>query len=343
MTTFLGRTADQVWQQLYQATMPAGGTSRIQSSRAGDTLELLHVAFEIQEPVERWVVSRRPAVNPAFAIAEAISLLAGNNKASVLNFWNSQLPKFAGDGTIYPGAYGYRLRHQFGFDQLRRAYEALAANPDSRQVVLQIWDVTSDLPEEDGLPRSMDVPCNLCSILKVREDRLEWTQIMRSTDIHRGLPYNVVQFTLIQEIMAGWLGVKVGSYHHWSDSLHAYCDALRTFSCEPCIDFPRSTDSLATGITQGEIILAELFQRLVALSEPTLSESRVGRLSIMPDVPIGYGNLLRILGAESARRRGYSEVANEIVSACTNPQLVHTWTAWSRRSKPHRRPQRVQV
>lgn len=45
---------------------------------------------------------------------------------------------------------------------------------------------------------------------------------MRSNDVHRGLPYNVVQFTTLQEVMAGWLGLEVGGYHHWSDSLHLY-------------------------------------------------------------------------------------------------------------------------
>ena len=45
---------------------------------------------------------------------------------------------------------------------------------------------------------------------------------MRSNDIFRGLPYNFVQFTSMQEILAGWLKINVGSYNHVSDSLHIY-------------------------------------------------------------------------------------------------------------------------
>ena len=59
-------------------------------------------------------------------------------------------------------------------------------------------------------------------MLKVRDGALEWTQILRSNDVFRGLPYNFVQFTMMQEIMAGWLNLRVGSYNQLSDSLHIY-------------------------------------------------------------------------------------------------------------------------
>ena len=45
---------------------------------------------------------------------------------------------------------------------------------------------------------------------------------MRSNDIVFGLPYNFLQFTFLQEIIAGWLNVDVGEYMHISDSLHMY-------------------------------------------------------------------------------------------------------------------------
>jgi thymidylate synthase len=41
---------------------------------------------------------------------------------------------------------------------LERAYQALSKNPESRQVVLQIWDSTVDLPATDGKPSAEDVP-----------------------------------------------------------------------------------------------------------------------------------------------------------------------------------------
>ena len=63
-----------------------------QPSRSGSTVEVLHAAFELDDPRQRWTVSRHPAISPAFAIAELIWILAGKNDAPVVNYWNQQLP-----------------------------------------------------------------------------------------------------------------------------------------------------------------------------------------------------------------------------------------------------------
>ena len=252
MEIFRGRTADEVWRLAYAAVMGTG-TQQRQASRAGETAEVLHAVLEIDDPRHRWVTSRFPALNPAFGIAEVIWILAGSNDSEVLNYWFPRLPEFAGEGATYAGAYGYRLRHQFGVDQIRRACDALLAKPASRQVVLQYWDARADLPADNGDPRCKDIPCNVMSLLKVRNGRLEWTQIMRSNDLHRGLPHNLLQFSVLQEIMAGWLHVDVGSYHHWSDSLHVYVEDMEKFSCTPAPEPPLlPIDSLATEAARGE-------------------------------------------------------------------------------------------
>ncbi|MGH9905438.1 MAG: thymidylate synthase, partial [Pyrinomonadaceae bacterium] len=201
---FEGQTADEVWGNVAKAFRSGEGTA--QPSRAGQTREILHSAMSISDPIQRWITSRTPPINPAFAIAEAIWIISGRNDSAFLNYFNSQLPKYAGDGETYHGAYGYRLRHNLQIDQLDRAYQTLKGKPNSRQVVLQIWDGRIDLPTSSGVEASTDVPCNLMSILKVRNGKLEWMQIMRSNDVYRGLPYNIVQFTTLQEVLAGWLG-----------------------------------------------------------------------------------------------------------------------------------------
>jgi thymidylate synthase len=151
-----------------------------------------------------------------------------------------------------------RLRKHFGFDQLERAYLALRANEASRQLVLQIWDPRVDLPNEDGSPSSTDVPCNVVAILKVRNRRLEWTQIMRSNDVFRGLPHNIVQFTSLQEIFAGWLGVELGTYNHISDSLHFYkADGPMSQRLQPTA-VPTNSDHLALPKCESERAFSQL-------------------------------------------------------------------------------------
>ena len=70
--------------------------------------------------------------------------------------------------------------------------------------MLQIWDPCQDLPDQDGKPVSEDIPCNVMALLKIRNGHLYWTQVMRSNDVMRGLPYNIIQFTMLQELFAAW-------------------------------------------------------------------------------------------------------------------------------------------
>ncbi len=331
MITFQGRTADELWRKACAAVVAQRDSSARQPSRAGDTIELLHVAIEVRNPRQRWVVSRTPAMNPAFGVAEVIWILAGSNNAAFLNYWFPGLPKYSGDGTVYAGAYGHRLRKHFGIDQLQRACDVLSSDPASRQVVLQLWDVNTDLPNADGSPRSRDVPCNVVSLIKVRSGRLEWTQIMRSTDVHRGLPYNLLQFTVLQELLAGCLGLEVGSYHHWSDSLHAYVDALKEFSCGKATTEQENKDSLTLEPGAVRPLVDELFQRAVGLTETNVSEARLEELIALPEAPGGFQNWLRLLGAESARRRGRPDQAEGVMAGCTNPQICQVWSNWWRR------------
>jgi len=323
-----GQSANEVWQRAQELLRSEVDAGLPQASRAGVTFELLHVAMEIEDPRQRWVAARQPPINPAFAIAEVIWILAGSNESAILNYWFPRLPQFSGEGPTYAGAYGYRLRRHFGIDQVKRACEILTANPDSRQVVMQLWDAKEDLPNRLGEPPSQDIPCNIVSLLKLRNNRLDWTQVMRSNDLYRGLPYNLVQFTTLQEVMAGWLNVKLGSYHHWSDSLHAYEADVEKFvsaedSCEP------NTDCLAMPMDQGERLTAELFARLQALTQPTLSEKNVAELALLQDAPSAYRNLLAILAAESARKRRFIDLTESLAASCANPQLFQAWNRWN--------------
>ncbi len=334
MYIFRGRSADEVWRQAHQAISERLKFQPPQPSRGGDTIELLHAAIEVEDPTQRWITSRSPGLNPALGIAEAICVLAGSDDSAVLNYWFPGLATFQGGGSRYAGAYGSRLRTRFGIDQIARACDVLSADPSSRQVVLQLWDTRSDLPNEDGSSRSQDIPCNVLSLLKVRGGRLEWTQVMRSNDLYRGLPYNFLQFTILQEVIAGWLGIELGTYHHWSDSLHVYVSALGSFSCKIANEPVANSDTLATDVNSGQALISELYSRMRELTMPNLSESSLSEVVTFRAAPEGYQNLLRVLGAESARRHRRSDQADALMQACTNAQLVGIWGEWLGRVRP---------
>lgn len=308
------------------------GTSR-QTSRAGTTRELLHCCLQVAQPQERWTISREPGINPAFALAEVVWILMGRKDSAFLNFWNPALRRFASKGPAYYGAYGERLRFRFGIDQLRAAYEALAARPDSRQVVLQIWDPAGDLPMRAGRPREEDIPCNLCSLLKVRRGRLEWVQVMRSNDLILGLPHNFVQFTMLQELMASWLGVRIGPYIHYSYSLHVYERQLGDLRRVGARRVPPNRDTWSLPYRRTMKVFAELSDRMDGLRQPSLTEKGVGKLCELRTLPPQAANILAIVGADAARRHGHEALAEHLARMCSNPPLRTTWARWRARQE----------
>ncbi|MCH7878035.1 MAG: thymidylate synthase [candidate division Zixibacteria bacterium] len=321
-------TANEAWLQARQMFFSDRGSS-LQPSRGGLTREVLGITFAISNPLQRWVISRAPAMNPAFAIAEVIWILGGRNDSKFLRFWNRNLHKFAGKSANYHGAYGHRLRRNMGFDQIERAYNILSSNPESRQVVLQLWDSKRDMPWNTGSPRSKDIPCNLASLLKIRKGRLEWTQILRSNDLFLGVPYNFIQFTILQEIIAGWLGVEVGSYTHFSDSLHVYESDLINLSTFNEMEEYSNTDSLALSKLRCDTVLSEFTERITVISSMNCTEQELMELTEWQDCPQSFKNLFIIVALEAARRHRFPDAAAVLFRNCTNPALRQVWSNWS--------------
>ncbi len=329
-------TADELWQ--FAAKWFMDGVATAQTSRNGETSEVLHSALSLRNPRQRWIASRVPSMNPAFAIAEVIWILRGRNDSAFLNFFNPLLPKFQGEDSTYHGAYGFRIRSHFGIDQLNQAYFALLNNPDSRQIVLQIWDSASDLPFESGLPRSPDVPCNIVALLKIRDGRLEWTQIMRSNDLFRGLPHNIVQFTTMQEVLAGWLGLEVGSYNHFSDSLHLYSNDGEVRDRIQSVTIPQNNDNLCLS----KEISDRVFYRLSDLGDFLISEdydaNKIIKIFEESEMPLAYQNFGVIMAADALRRRGEPVEVSRVMTKCSNDCLSEMFRRWC-----DRRNGRVQV
>lgn len=328
LITFQGRTANDVWLQAYRHVRTKGLR---QESRSGPTRELLHTALSINDPRQRWILARRPALNTALAIADVIWIATGRNDRRFLSYWSNTLSDYVGNARELHGAYGHRLIRHFGFNQLMRAARALESCPDSRQVVLQIWDPLVDMPSCTGRPRSRDIPCNVISMVKIRSGKLEWMQIMRSNDLFRGLPYNLVQFTTLQEIVAGWLGIPMGSFNQVSDSLHLYeKDVAQIRIADPGEVI--SPDSLALPMSASKIVLGALSRTVDRMIAGTTSSSLRSQIR-WTDLPRGYHNLLLILIAEQARKKGWPDLMTEAISGCSNPALATSWALWRDRVK----------
>lgn len=330
--SFEGPTADHVWRQLVEIFRTGDGIV-VQPSRGGATKEILHAAISINDPRQRWVASRQPPLNIAFALAEVVWIMTGRNDLAFLKAWNSRLPEYVGNGPQLRGAYGHRLRHHKGVDQITRAYQALSNNPDTRQAVLQIWDSSIDLPQPDGSPVDRDIPCNVLSLLKIRDGKLEWLQVIRSNDLFLGVPHNFVQFMCLQEVIAGWLGVECGAYNQVSDSLHLYNhDEESLLSSAPLPDMPPNTDSLALSKEVSDAAFEELSLRIERMVAPSLRCDELEGIAVWDEGPEAFRNILAVLVAEAARRRTRPDISDRVMAACTNPLYDELWRLWLKRN-----------
>jgi thymidylate synthase len=180
------------------------------------TRETLGAHLCLTHPRRRFVdLPPTRVLNPAFAVAEAVWILSGSDDPWIFDY-NRRLRRYADNGRLQ-GAYGPRLRHWRGrVDQLDQVRQLLQRDRDSRQAMIQLFD-----PERDWHGYK-DVPCTLGYRFFIRDGRLVMHTTMRSQDLWLGFPYDVFAATVLQELLAGWLGIEPGEYHHHVDSLHLY-------------------------------------------------------------------------------------------------------------------------
>lgn len=194
---------------------------KVVTSRGMETIELPGPLSTVyRNPTERVLFDPVRDANPFFHLMEALWIIGGSNRVELPKYFMDSIDRFSDDGKTFYGAYGHRLRHAFGYDQLAAAISLLSTKADSRQVVLSIWDGREDL----GVV-TKDIPCNDMIMLKIRDDKLNMTVCNRSNDaIWGAYGANVVQFSMLQEWLAASIGVGVGHYIQQSDSFHVYTD-----------------------------------------------------------------------------------------------------------------------
>jgi thymidylate synthase len=206
-------SASELFVAACQAVLAEG---RSVAPRGMATVEVLGASLCLTDPRRR-LVDMPPVrvLNPAFAAAEAVWILSGSDEPWIYQY-NRRLTQYA-DGGRLMGAYGPRLRYWQGtVDQLDQIRKLLRADPGSRRAVIQLFDPGRDFAGYN------DVPCTLGYRFFLRDGLLHMHTTMRSQDLWLGFGYDIFTATMIQELLAGWLGAGLGEYCHQVDSLHLY-------------------------------------------------------------------------------------------------------------------------
>jgi thymidylate synthase len=203
------------------------------------------VLTTIIEPTERVLFFTERDANPIFHLMESIWMLAGRNDVAFLKQFNSTIGQFSDDGFKFNAAYGHRMRHHFGFDQLKEVIKHLKADTNSRQAVVQLWE-TSDFNKV-----TKDKACNTQLVFAIVNGALDITIFNRSNDFWWGYcGANPVHFSVIQEFVAIALEVPVGQYFTVSNNLHLYTEL---YNAKPYVDNPPNSeafDAYSNGIVK---------------------------------------------------------------------------------------------
>lgn len=196
-------------------------------SRYGDVIEMNRPVTTVYEkPQERVLFDVRRDANPFFHLMESLWILGGRSDVKFLHQFNKKMAEFSDDGVNYHAPYGARLRHfnawtnvrAEGVDQLSVVISMLKKDPSNRRIVCSIWDPGLDLDTE-----SKDIPCNDTIKFEARDGNLNMIVFCRSNDLVWGAyGANAVQFSMIQEYVAGMSGLPMGYYEQISCNFHGY-------------------------------------------------------------------------------------------------------------------------
>lgn len=168
--------------------------------------------------------------NPFFHLMEALWMLAGRRDVDFVARYAKQMRKYSDDGVFLRGAYGYRWRNHFGFDQIQRTINDIKRDPNSRRLVISMYDPTYD-SYGTGLK---DIPCNTHLYFRVYAGTLDMTICNRSNDVIWGAyGANPVHMSILQEYIASHCDLAVGTMYQFSNNWHIYEQHF------PLLDSPR--------------------------------------------------------------------------------------------------------
>jgi thymidylate synthase len=129
------------------------------------------------------------------------------------NIWT---PWKKADDTIGP-AYGAIIsKPTFGYkNQLEYVVETLKKDPNSRRVMMNLWDI-------DSLPEMALTPCCYNTVYNILDGKLYMQLNIRSSDVALGLPFNIFQFQVLHKLIAHECKVEPADMIVMISNLHYY-------------------------------------------------------------------------------------------------------------------------
>ncbi len=109
-------------------------------------------------------------------------------------------------------------------DQVEAAIKTLKKDPTRRTVVMHTWIPYRDLMKFGPRREETSSPCLVLAYPQLVDKRLHLFVVMKTNDLYNAWPGNAFAFTALQKYLADGIGVKTGTYTHFSVSMHIYKD-----------------------------------------------------------------------------------------------------------------------
>jgi hypothetical protein len=180
------------------------------TSRYGHTSENLVVTTR----VDVGTYPRRPGLNPSIGILEGLFLASGSYNQEAVK---AVAPRADLSLFTEAGAYGPRVT-----GQLEPLIRGIELDPSSRQHVLVI--------ARPGDQYTPDMPCTLSLHFLIRQGKVDCIASMRSSDILKGLPTDIIQFGLLTQVLSLCFDYKPRYLFITAATSHVYNEDVGTRS-----------------------------------------------------------------------------------------------------------------
>ena len=158
------------------------------------------------------------------AITELLWILLGDTSLAYLHnrgvkYWDADYKRSGRtDGTLGP-VYGKQWRDFNGVDQLADLLRSIQKEPHSRRLLVSAWN-PADIPDM-VLP-----PCHHGFQVYINDGKLDLMFLQRSADVFLGLPYDIVMYGTLLEILAKGADLKPGRLIASLGDCHLYNNHL---------------------------------------------------------------------------------------------------------------------
>lgn len=201
--------------------------SEYQASQFGKTIEIMNCFIQIDDPRRRFITAPQRKHSLPYIIGELVWYLSGERTPDRIGhyskFWN-HLQDEAGQVN---SNYGYKIfkKKFLSFKQGRAktqmefVVDELLRDPNSRRAVMLPFLSNEDYNQ---MHETKDYPCTMYLHFIIRDGKLDLIVHMRSNDFIYGFTNDMPFFSMLQEIVSVLIGVPMGHYYHFSDSMHLY-------------------------------------------------------------------------------------------------------------------------